>query len=148
MSSYLKALCEKNLLLYREYAGGPAVVATGLYPSSSHLVLMSMLQSGDVSLYLQMPPATHAIEGADAFCDTLNERLVSGACVTYADTTRQFFIHTVVGSEHFHGSVTKFALDCDVVVPLCRAVGETGRWHPAVFALAQALPAEMHTFVH
>lgn len=148
MDSYLKNLCEKNLLQYREYGGGPAVLATGLYPSSSHLVLLSALQNGDVSLYLQMPPCVQTVDNADTFCDMLNEKLGSGACVTYTDTTRQFFIHTVVGPEHFHGSVTTFALDCDVVVPLCRAVGETGRWHPAVFSLAQALPANMHTFAH
>ncbi len=146
MCKVLEKLCDDNKLKYQLGPNGPVVIATGLYPHSSHLVRITLLKNQDVSLLLTTLPSKKLVNNADDFCEKLNARFHPGTHICYTESSQDFLLCAVSVQKHFRSVVANFALDCDVALPLCRSVGEVGYWTPDFLELAYAVPQEMHRY--
>lgn len=144
MSAFLRRLCSEAGYPLVTTSDGPCVVLEGTCPESVHRVRITRTRNDRVSLMLTLPPCERAVDDANAFCEALAEKFLSGAHIAYHDVEHYFFLYHVMDQKDFAETAFRFGIDADLAKPLCESVGREGWWSPAVLALAQAAPEDLH----
>ena len=123
------------------------IEVVGLYPDKPHSFTVTRTANSKAGIMVEFLPAEKVIGDVEMLCNALNEELMSGATLAFNDVENNFFLYKVTEFDSLQDFLHCLACDCDILMPLCKSIGEQGRWNWHVIQLARAVPQEMHRWM-
>jgi hypothetical protein len=128
---------------YQSNEFGLEVLFAGHFEGLIYPILISEGKGCAVATLWFSRPAAPRIHNVAEFCEKVNECLAEEAEIGFNMERRSFYAGKIIDPDCARTDLETFSGICDLLFPLCKQVGELGKWDERLIWLAFVAPESM-----